>query len=91
MSNLDLQELHDFALGLAKQAGAKIKAAFVLPKNIDYKGQIDLVTETDKAVEDMVVGAIKAKYPDHLFVAEEVKFLCLLHFLSCLSASLLLI
>jgi inositol-phosphate phosphatase/L-galactose 1-phosphate phosphatase len=69
--SLDIDELFDFAVEIAKKAGQKIKTAFHEPKNIDYKGQIDLVTETDKAVEEMLVNSIRTKYPGHLFVAEE--------------------
>lgn len=73
---VNIDEVFEFALELAKRAGEKIKTAFNEPKKIDFKGQIDLVTETDKAVEEMVVNSIKAKWPNHVFVAEEVLSPC---------------
>jgi len=67
-----LQDVLLFAEELAREAGEIIRAAFSSAnKVVDFKGQIDLVTETDKAVESMVIGAIRGRYPTHMFVAEE--------------------
>jgi myo-inositol-1(or 4)-monophosphatase len=38
---------------------------------IHYKGQIDLVTDTDRAVEAYLVDSIRQNYPDHAILAEE--------------------
>lgn len=32
---------------------------------------IDLVTETDKKVEDLLITGLKANFPDHKFIGEE--------------------
>ena len=35
---------------------------------------VDLVTATDKACEDLIIGTIKARFPDHVFIGEESSF-----------------
>ncbi|KAL8685494.1 MAG: hypothetical protein Q9218_007727 [Villophora microphyllina] len=70
MSEPDLQEIHDFLIKLAGEAGSKIVAAN--PSTVDTKkNSSDLVTETDKAVEELISSSLKAKYPNYLFLGEE--------------------
>src|SRR5512136_1043909 len=38
---------------------------------ISRKGAIDLVTEADFAAEELIVGRLKASFPDHSILAEE--------------------
>eukprot|EP01127_Copromyxa_protea_P002147 TRINITY_DN12033_c0_g1_i1.p1 TRINITY_DN12033_c0_g1~~TRINITY_DN12033_c0_g1_i1.p1 ORF type:complete len:269 (-),score=72.47 TRINITY_DN12033_c0_g1_i1:84-890(-) len=65
-------EYLEFALSLAKEAGAVIKEAFYREKQgLVFKDAVDLVTATDKHVEEFVMSKIRERYPDHLFVAEE--------------------
>ncbi|PRP83701.1 inositol-phosphate phosphatase [Planoprotostelium fungivorum] len=64
-------EYLDFAIELAREAGVNIRAAMVRPKNIEYKGLIDMVTNTDKEVEGRIISKIKEKYPSHKILAEE--------------------
>lgn len=66
------RELYEFALELAREAGRVIRTAFYARKNITFKSDVDLVTETDRAVEKLVMSKIRERYPDHTFVAEEV-------------------
>lgn len=61
----------EWIIELARAAGAHIKAAFVVDKKIEYKGENDLVTDTDKAVEEAIITSIRAKFPTHHFLAEE--------------------
>lgn len=49
-------------------------------KKVDFKLDVDLVTETDKKTEQFLMNAIKAKYPDHLFIGEEVRILQIIHY-----------
>ncbi|HUG52642.1 MAG TPA: inositol monophosphatase family protein [Vicinamibacteria bacterium] len=39
--------------------------------DIQYKGEIDIVTAVDRACEAAVVGLIRGRFPDHDIVAEE--------------------
>ncbi len=41
---------------------------------ITVKEGVDLVTETDKACEDLITRRIKARFPLHGFVGEETTF-----------------
>ncbi|KAF2135939.1 uncharacterized protein K452DRAFT_354173 [Aplosporella prunicola CBS 121167] len=72
MSDLNLQEIHDFLIAVAKKAGEMITTA--RPTTVaagEKKNSADLVTETDQAVEKMVSTTLKEKYPDFAFMGEE--------------------
>ena len=40
-------------------------------KSIDYKGEINLVTEADQRSEEVILSIIKDSYPNHRILAEE--------------------
>lgn len=69
MSGINLQEVHDFLINVAYKAGEMITSA---TPNASAAGQkknsVDLVTETDKAVEDMVSSTLREKYPDFAYI-----------------------
>ena len=72
MTSFEFQTEFDFALKMAKQAGSMIHEAFYKAKNIEEKLSIaDLVTETDKNVEDYIIKSISENFPSHQFVGEE--------------------
>ncbi|KAL9277925.1 hypothetical protein ACSQ67_024834 [Phaseolus vulgaris] len=48
-----------------------IRKGFYQTKNVQHKGQVDLVTETDKACEDLIFNHLKQLYPSHKFIGEE--------------------
>ncbi len=66
-----ITEAHQFAVDLARQAGALIRDRFNEPRDVDHKGTIDLVTDTDHASERMIADAIRSRFPDHQLLAEE--------------------
>ena len=66
-----IAEAHRFAIDLAREAGALIRERYNAPHDIDHKGTIDLVTETDHASERLIAAAIRARFPDHQLLAEE--------------------
>ncbi|KAI9782582.1 MAG: hypothetical protein M1839_004826 [Geoglossum umbratile] len=69
---LNLQEIHDFLVELAKRAGEMVLAANPSTLTADSKkNSSDLVTETDKAIEKMVYSQLKAKYVNYEFLGEE--------------------
>ncbi|KAF0902543.1 hypothetical protein E2562_017941 [Oryza meyeriana var. granulata] len=41
------------------------------PRNIHYKGVADLVTDTDKLSESVILEVVRKKFPDHLILGEE--------------------
>lgn len=67
-----LDEYLAVALEAAKGAGALILEAFKKPKQIQEKSSaVDLVTETDKACENLIFSILKTRFPDHKFIGEE--------------------
>ncbi|GAB2301002.1 Mitochondrial inner membrane peptidase complex subunit [Dionaea muscipula] len=71
---IDDNSLSDFlncAIDAAKKAGEIIQKGFYQTKQVEHKGMVDLVTETDKACEDLVFNHLKQRYPDHKFIGEE--------------------
>uniref|UniRef100_A0A1A8L9N7 Inositol-1-monophosphatase n=1 Tax=Nothobranchius pienaari TaxID=704102 RepID=A0A1A8L9N7_9TELE len=66
------QECMEFCKELTKQAGKMICEA--LQKDIavmQKSSPVDLVTETDQKVEQLIISSIKEKYPAHSFIGEE--------------------
>ncbi|GMH42674.1 hypothetical protein BSKO_10593 [Bryopsis sp. KO-2023] len=61
----------NIATNAARKAGAIINRAFNETKNVEHKGKVDLVTETDKACEKVVFDAIRSNFPEHKFIGEE--------------------
>jgi myo-inositol-1(or 4)-monophosphatase len=59
------------AIEAAREAGAVLLAEHSRPQKISYKGDVDLVTETDKRSEAIVVSRLRSQFPDHRIVAEE--------------------
>jgi len=71
--SLDLKECLELAVALASEAGKLISAGFhVRAKTVIAKSSsVDVVTETDKACESLIVSGIRAKFPLHRIIAEE--------------------
>jgi len=59
------------AIEAAREAGAIILAGHDSPKKITYKGEVDLVTETDRRSEAAIVARLRRDFPEHAIVAEE--------------------
>ncbi|GMH41162.1 hypothetical protein BSKO_09072 [Bryopsis sp. KO-2023] len=65
----------DQLLSAAKEA-AEAGATVVMdgvdkPRQVSYKGLTDLVTNTDQASEDAVLGSLRSAFPDHALLGEE--------------------
>src|SRR5271155_644004 len=61
----------EIATDAACEAGALLLADFARPKNISYKGEVDIVTESDRRSEALIVGRLRDHFPQHAIVAEE--------------------
>ena len=61
------------ALTVAHEAGDVVREAFprTALAHIGFKGAVNPVTETDTAAEELIVGCLRAAFPDHRFLAEE--------------------
>lgn len=61
----------EVAIACAHEAGEIISVAMGRPKNISYKGEVDLVTETDRKSEAAILARLRREFPDHAVIAEE--------------------
>lgn len=61
----------DTAARAARGAGKLQKERLWSEHEIQFKGEIDLVTEVDRACEELIVAAIREKFPGHDILAEE--------------------
>ncbi|KAJ3674310.1 hypothetical protein LUZ60_004926 [Juncus effusus] len=66
-----LEEMLGVAVEAAKLAGDIIHKGFYRTKHVEHKGLVDLVTETDKACEDLIFSHLKKHYPTHKLIGEE--------------------
>jgi len=62
------------AVAAAKEAGRIQKLRFGRLNRVEYKGDIDPVTEVDKLCEETIVRMIQAAFPDHDLLTEETPF-----------------
>jgi myo-inositol-1(or 4)-monophosphatase len=58
-------------LDLASGAGALIAARREKPRTVEFKGEIDLVTDADHASEAFLVAEVQRRFPDHSILVEE--------------------
>ena len=56
---------------IARQAGTVLLPYFHRRVKVEYKGDVDLVTEADRASEALIVEQLRTWFPDHAVVAEE--------------------
>ncbi len=59
------------AVTAARDAGALLRERLDQPRNVQFKGKVDLVTDADQAAEALIAGRIRAAFPDHRLIAEE--------------------
>lgn len=74
MNDAELDDALALAMDAARQAGVLIRAAATQRIVVTVKSGVDLVTETDKACEDLITALIKQRFPTHGFVGEETTF-----------------
>jgi myo-inositol-1(or 4)-monophosphatase len=56
---------------IAREAGCLLMGYFAKRVKIEYKGEVDLVTEADRASEQRILERIRARWPTHNVLAEE--------------------
>ncbi|HXW18048.1 MAG TPA: inositol monophosphatase family protein [Candidatus Acidoferrales bacterium] len=61
----------EIAVEAAREAGEILVAEHSRPQKISYKGEVDIVTETDKKSEAAIVNRLQTHFPKHAIVAEE--------------------
>lgn len=66
------QTMYSFIEGTVRRAGDTLLHYFRNPNlSIEAKGMGDLVTEADRASEEILIAAIRQRYPDHGIHSEE--------------------
>src|ERR1700689_1243222 len=66
-----MSQFLDVAIEIAREAGAILRPEFDRPKQISYKGEVDIVTESDRRSEALIVARLRKHFPDHAIIAEE--------------------
>jgi len=61
----------DFAVSMAREAGALMKKNFSLGMKKEWKEDKTPLTATDSALNALVLNAVQEKYPTHSFLGEE--------------------
>ena len=55
----------------AQKAGEILRAGFGKQHQVEFKGEIDLVTEIDHRSEEFILGEIAKRFPEHAVLSEE--------------------
>lgn len=71
MSDVTQTSFLEVAEAVAKEVGAYQKEKQASALKIEYKGEINPVTEVDKKSEEIIIQKISAVFPDHDILAEE--------------------
>jgi len=66
-----MKDFKECAIEIARETGIFLKNKLNSVHTIDYKGEINLVTEVDKISEEMITSKINALFPEHDILAEE--------------------
>jgi myo-inositol-1(or 4)-monophosphatase len=67
----ELRQLLQTAIRGARSAGAIIRRDMKRPRNIEYKRARDMVTQTDKRAENVIIDIIQKQFPSHQIIGEE--------------------
>jgi myo-inositol-1(or 4)-monophosphatase len=70
-SVLDLNKALEFAVETARDAGAVLRDYYHNGVTVKYKGEIDLITEADRASEELILNRLRSTYPDCAILSEE--------------------
>jgi myo-inositol-1(or 4)-monophosphatase len=66
------EDLADLAAAVARDAGALIRSRYHEPRTIGTKSaSVDLVTDTDRAAERLILERLRAAVPEHAILSEE--------------------
>ncbi len=61
----------DFAVQFAYQAGEISRTNFLKTKEVEYKADHTMVTDTDKAINSLLIQEVQKNFPDHSIQWEE--------------------
>ena len=66
-----MAELVAKAEAIAREAGALLREYFHRGVHTEYKGDVDIVTEADRASEKLITERLRAAFPEHGVYGEE--------------------
>ncbi|MEO8602508.1 MAG: inositol monophosphatase family protein [bacterium] len=66
-----LEDCARVAAAAVAEAAQHLRAVAGGPQRVEYKGAVDLVTETDRALEAMIGARLRAAFADHRIIGEE--------------------
>jgi len=69
-----MQPYLEFAIDLAKEAGAIMLENFKLGMKKEFKADNSPLTVTDTTINDLVIERVKSAYPGHVVLGEEANF-----------------
>jgi myo-inositol-1(or 4)-monophosphatase len=67
----EFQDFQSIAEAIAREAGALLKDFYQRGVRTEYKGDVDLVTEADRASEKLIVTRLAERLPEHGVYGEE--------------------
>jgi myo-inositol-1(or 4)-monophosphatase len=71
MVDIVLEEYAREAAQIARDAGQILRDRFGQPHEVRFKGTIDMVTEADRAAEDLIADRLRTLCPEHDLLCEE--------------------
>jgi myo-inositol-1(or 4)-monophosphatase len=71
MTDNRYRDFEEGAEEMSRSAGALLMRYFGGPLQVDYKGEVDLVTQADRESESLLIDRISTLYPEHAVLAEE--------------------
>ena len=66
-----MSEMLSITCDIARRAGAVLMPFFERRVRVEYKGDVDIVTEADRASEAFIISQLRAHFPTHGVIAEE--------------------
>jgi myo-inositol-1(or 4)-monophosphatase len=67
----EFQDIRPQVETIAREAGAILRNYFGKANGTDHKGELDLVTDADRAAEAHITEALQTQFPDYAIVGEE--------------------
>ncbi len=61
----------EFLFPVVRDVGKLLLQSLGHPQSVEFKGRANLVTEMDRRSEELIIGAIRARYPQHAILSEE--------------------
>ena len=68
-----LNQAFEFAIETARAAGDLLRDYWQRGVTAEYQAPIDVVTESDRASQRLILGRIRRSYPDHAFLFAEMR------------------